>query len=151
MGESVSAFDKFVGHIRFNYEMDEIWQAGNPNHKHHSNLMIRRGGKTLVTLCLRKGYFIVAIVFGKDERDAFEQKRGDFSETVQKEFDAAETLHDGKWMGFDVGDTGIVSEIIPMLEIKRKPNRKELPIDISKCVGLDLGLSKEEVTKLVMN
>ena len=44
LGSSISAFEKLAGHIRFYYEMDEIWWAGNPNHKHHSNLTFKRGG-----------------------------------------------------------------------------------------------------------
>ena len=82
LGQTSTAWEKLTGHIRFYYEMDELWEEGNPTHKHHSNLRFRRGGKTLLTLCIREGYFKVAIVLGKEEREKFEQQREIFGETV---------------------------------------------------------------------
>src|SRR5215469_9661121 len=102
LGKASIAWEKLTGHIRFYYEMDELWEEGNPTHKHHSNLRFRRGGKTLITLCIREGYYIAAIVLGKDERDKFEQLRKEFGKEVRKEYDDAEVLHDGKWLSFDI-------------------------------------------------
>jgi len=45
-------------------------------------MKFRRGGKTLVTLYARDGFFIVSIVLGKVEREVFDYKRSEFSETM---------------------------------------------------------------------
>src|SRR5215469_4174514 len=90
IGKASVVWEKLTGHIRFYYEMDELWEEGKPTFKHHSNLRFRRGGKTLITLCIREGYFIAVIVLGKDERDKFEQQRKEFSKEFLKKYDAAE-------------------------------------------------------------
>ncbi|MCL2169458.1 MAG: DUF3788 domain-containing protein [Defluviitaleaceae bacterium] len=151
LGGASAAFEKLAGHIRFYYVMDEVWAEGNPAHKHYNNLYFRRGGKTLVNLCLREGYFIVSVVLGKDEREKFEAQRESFGEAVCQEYDAAETYHDGKWMGFDVSDDSLVDEIFKLLQIKRKPNRKILPESLEKCAQLDIGLSHHDVTNFILS
>jgi len=149
LGKSSTAWEKLTGNIRFLYEMDELWEEGNPTHKHHSNLRFRRGGKTLITLCIREGFFIAVIVLGKDERDRFEQKRKEFGIELLKKYDDAEVLHDGKWIGFNINDETFIDDIIRLLEIKRKPNRNILPKNIKGCGRLDIGLSHQEITNII--
>jgi len=149
LGKASGAWEKLTGYIRYNYEMDEDWEEGNPAHKHHSNLRFRRGGKTLLTLCIREGYFIAAVVLGADERGRFEERRREFGAAVCKEYDAAEVLRDGKWLGFEIKNDSLVDDIIRFLEIKRKPNRKILPKSIDFCGRLDIGLPHAEITKII--
>ena len=151
LGKASSAWEKLTGYIRFNYEMDEDWWEGNPNHKHHSNLRFRRGGKTLVTLCIRQGYFITAIVLGQDERDKFEEKRKEFGDVICKEYDGTEVLHDGKWLGFEIYDESLIDDIFRLLQIKHKPNRKIMPKSLDNCGRLNIGLPHTEITKIIMN
>ena len=146
LGSASLAWEKLVGHIRFYYEMDEQWAEGKPTHKHRNNLYIRRSGKSFVILGLREGYFGVCVVLGKAEREKFDAQRETFGEAICKEYDEAETLHDGKWLGFEVRDESLIDDIVRLLHIKRKPNRKILPENLEKCGRLDLGLSKEEIT-----
>ena len=147
LGSTSTAWEKLVGHIRYHYVMDEKWVEGKPTHKNYNNLFIRRGGKSLIILAVRENYFMVAVVLGKAERDKFDEQRETFGETVCKEYDKAETYHDGKWLGFDVYDEGPVDDIIRLLHLKRKPNRKVLPESLEMCGCLDLGLSHDEITK----
>ena len=149
LGNASPAWEKLLGHIRYYYAMDEQWAEGKPTHKNYNNLYIKRSGKSFVILGLREGYFIVCIVLGKDEREKFDQQRGSFSEAIRKEYDAAETYHDGKWMAFDIQDEILVDDIIQLLRIKRKPNRKILPDNLEKCGRLDIGLSHEDITNLL--
>ena len=146
LGSASTAWEKLTGLIRFYYVMDEIWQEGNPTHKHHNNLYFQRGGKTLITLCIREGYFIASVVLGKEEREKFEAQQDNFAEAICREYNATEVYHDGKWLGFDVYDDSLVDDIFCLLQIKRKPNRKALPNDIKKCGYLDIGLSHEDIT-----
>ena len=149
LGNASLAWEKLTAHIRVHYVMDEVWDEGKPTHKHHSNLYFRRGGKTLVNLCVREGYFIASIVLGKDERAKFDEQREAFGAAVCKEYDDAEIYHDGKWLGFHVRDDELVDDIIRLLHIKRKPNRKALPNSlekIEKCGCFDIGLAHGDVT-----
>ncbi|MDR2972000.1 MAG: DUF3788 domain-containing protein [Bacteroidales bacterium] len=150
LGKASSAWEKLTGQIRFHYEMDELWYEGNPNHKHHSNLSFKRGGKTLITLCIREDYFIAVVVMGKAEREKFEERREQFGAEVCKEYDGAEVLHDGKWLGFYLRDETLIDDIIRLLEIKRKPNRKIMPKSPEGCGCLDIGLSCDEITKIIL-
>ena len=150
LGSASPAWEKLVGHIRYYYAMDEVWYEGNPAHKHYNNLSIKRGGKTLVTLSLREGHFMVTIVLGKDERDRFDLQREEFGEAIRKAYDEEETLHDGKWLGFDIHDESLIDDIARLLPLKRKPNRKALPESIEQCGTLDIGLSHEEITNCLI-
>ena len=152
LGTASPAWEKLTGHIRFHYMMDEIWAEGKPTHKNRNNLYFKRGGKSLTIFGIREGYFIVCIVLGKDERAKFDGQQSSFGEVICKAYDNAETLHDGKWLGFDVsGDNPeLLDDIIRLFNIKRKPNRKELPKSMDKCGRLDIGLSHEDITNLIV-
>jgi hypothetical protein len=146
LGSASPAWEKLVGHIRYFYVMDEQWAEGKPTHKHYNNLFIRRSGKSFIILSIREGYFNAVVVLGKNERDKFDEQRETFSEAVCKVYDEAETLHDGKWLGFEMRDESLIDDIIRLLHIKRKPNRKTLPDSLEKCGCLDLGFSHEDIT-----
>ena len=151
LGQSSRAWEKLTGHIRFFYAMDEVWDEGNPAHKHYNTLRFRRGGKTLITLCVRDGYFMVCVVLGKDERERFDEQREKFGEAVCKTYDQEDVLHDGKWIAFDIRDESLIDDIIRLLHIKRKPNRKVFPENPEKCGRCNIGLSHEGVTEFIFS
>ena len=148
LGKASGAWEKLAGHIRFHYIMDELWEEGNPSHKHYNNLRFRRGGKTLITLCIREGYFIACVVLGKGEREKFEGQREMFGDAVRTAYEETDTYHDGKWLAFDVYDDLLINDIIRLLYIKRKPNRKIFPESLEKCGCLDLGLPRGDIGEL---
>ncbi len=104
------------------YEMECFWDNGGKAWTYECKY--RRGGKTLCSLYARPQSVGILIIFGKYEREKFEQKRISFSETVQKVYDKSATYHDGKWMMFILEDTSLFSDLMKLLEIKRKPNRR---------------------------
>lgn len=59
-----------------------------------------------------------------DERTKFESGRSKYSESVQKVYDGSKTYHDGKWLMFEPVDTSLFGDLMQILAIKRKPNRK---------------------------
>jgi len=150
LGGASAAFEKLIGQIRYHYEMDENWAEGKPTHKHFNNLFIKRSGKALMSMHLRDGFFIASITLGGKEREKFEAQRDSFSEAVCKEYDEAETLHDGKWLGFEVRDESLIDDIIRLLYLKRKPNRKTLPESLERCGRIDIGLSHEDITNRII-
>jgi len=152
LGGASTAWEQLIGAIRYQYEVDEIWAEGKPTHKHYNNLYFKRGGKALAYLCLREGHFLASVTLGGKERDAFEEQRTTFGEEIRREYDAAETLHDGKWLGFEIRDSNcfLIDDIIRLLHIKRKPNRKATPKSLEDCGRLDIGLSHEEITRWIV-
>lgn len=144
------AWEKLLGYIRYHYIVDEKWAEGKPTHKHYNNLFIRRGGKSFIGLSIREGYFSATITLGRTERDKFDGQRESFGDAVCEQYDAAEVLHDGKWLHFEIRDESLIDDIIHLLQIKSKPNRKVLPAkSLDKCGRLDIGLSHDEITNLI--
>ena len=92
---------------------------------------------------------MACVVLGAAEREKFDAGREAFGETVCKHYDAAEVLHDGKWLDFNVHDDSFVEDIIRLLHIKRKPNRKILPKSLEDCFNLDIGLTHQEITNAI--
>lgn len=122
--KSADAFIKIVGFIRSYYVMDEFWDG-------KDELKFRRSGKTLVTIYIKDGFFTILLIFGKQEREMFEQTCSNYSDVVKSYYNNSKTYHDGKWMFIDMHDSSFVEDIIRMIKIKKNPNRKE---DFSKAV-----------------
>ncbi len=74
---------------------------------------------------VRKGKkYRFMVIFGKAERDNFENIRTTLSDAVCKQYDDATVYRDGKWVMFEPTDTSELDDYIKLLAIKRKPNRK---------------------------
>lgn len=104
------------------YNMERLWNSGGKAWKYEYKY--RRGGKTLCSLYARDNCVGFMIIFGKKEREKFENDRQNYTEKVQSIYDEAKTYHDGKWMMFLLDDTSMFEDFIKLLEIKRKPNIK---------------------------
>lgn len=128
LGQSASAWIKIIGYIRTNYIMDEFWDAKNC-------LKFQRSKKTLVTFYIKDKKFSALIIFGKNEREKFELTTSDFSDYINNIYDSSKTYHDGKWMFIDTNDISQADDIIKLVKIKKKPNRKEINDNIfmGKC------------------
>ena len=98
--------------------MDELW-----NDK--DEFKFKRSGKTLATFYIRDGYFILLIIYGKQERAVFEEVKSQFPQYILNYYDSSKTYHDGKWMFIDVRNEEVVDSLIKMINIKKKPNRKK--------------------------
>ncbi len=131
LGTSKAAWEKLVGYIRVFYMMNELWDEGKPDSSYCNALKFRYGSKTLVTLYVRDGFFKVNLVFGKGERAKFEEQQATFPAYLRKLYADTQSYHDGKWLWIDVRDSVIIDDIIHLLHIKRKPNRKSAVISFS--------------------
>ena len=60
----------------------------------------------------------------KAEREKFENIKSSFSRQLQEIYDNTETYHDGKWLWISLDEQLNYVEILEMLKIKRRPNRK---------------------------
>lgn len=104
------------------YDVERLWDKGGKAWTYEYKY--RRGGKTLCALYARENCIGFMIIFGKDERQKFEDNRQFYSEPVRKIYDEAKTYRDGKWVMFEPIDTTMFDDFIKMLQLKRKPNRK---------------------------
>ena len=108
--------------IEEQYNMERLWNPGGKAWNYEYKY--RRGGKTLCALYGREHCIGFMLIFGKAEREKFEADRQNFSQAVQRVYDEAQTYRDGKWVMFTLENTSMFEELIRLLQIKRKPNRK---------------------------
>ena len=108
--------------IEEKYEMERVWNTGGK--KWVYEYKYRRGGKTLCCLYAKSNCVGFLIIFGREERAKFEAIRGSLSNAVCRQYDEAETYHDGKWIMFEPTDPAEFNDYMKLLAIKRKPNRK---------------------------
>lgn len=104
------------------YDVDRLWNKGFGSWK--VEYKYRRGGKTLCTFYAREGIANLLITYGKAEREKFENIKSSFSRHLQEIYDNTETYHDGKWLWISLDEQLNYVEILEMLKIKRRPNRK---------------------------
>ena len=104
------------------YEMDKYWNKGFGDWVYEYKY--RRGGKTLCTFYAKQDVANLLIILGKAEREKFELQRECFSEELLTLYDSTKVLYDGKWMWIPIDGKLDVEDILRMLKIKRRPNRK---------------------------
>lgn len=105
------------------YDMECLWNKGGKAWIYEYKY--RRGGKTLCSLYARENCVGFLIILGKEERSKFEAERMGYAKEVQQVYDEATTYHDGKWLMFAPTDTSLFDDLVKLLGIKRKPNRKQ--------------------------
>ena len=115
-------WNKLCACIDEKYDMDCLWDRGGKAWTYEYKY--RRGGKTLCALYARENCVGFLIILGKEERLKFENDRENYSKEVQRIYDETQTYHDGKWLMFQPTDTSLFDDLIRLLRIKRKPNRK---------------------------
>lgn len=113
---------KLCAAIDEKYDMERLWNSGGKAWNYEYKY--RRGGKTLCALYARECCIGFMVIFGKAEREKFENVRTEFSGELREIYDEAKTYQDGKWMMFLPEDTAMFVDFMRLLEIKRKPNRK---------------------------
>ena len=104
------------------YDMERLWGSGGKAWVYEYKY--RRRGKTLCALYARENCIGFLVIFGKAEREKFEAVRNEYPESIQKYYDDAATYHDGKWVMFQPEDFFLIEDIIKLLALKRRPNRK---------------------------
>ena len=106
--------------MRGKYVLDEV--AG--KYYDIDCLKFRQGKKTILSINIHEDRYDFQIIFGKVEREKFDEHRNEFPQYIQDIYDNSTTLHDGKWMMFSVSDLEALEVIKPLIRIKKKPNRK---------------------------
>ncbi|WP_349948469.1 DUF3788 domain-containing protein [Lacrimispora sp. BS-2] len=123
MGETLSELWKSLcERIEEKYDMECQWNNGGKAWKYEYKY--RRGGKTLCALYAKENCFGFMVIMGKGERELFERERQNYSPEVRKVYDESTTYHDGKWMMFHIKDQSLFDDMIQLLKIKRRPNKK---------------------------
>jgi len=123
LGENLcKIWDKLCAAIDEKYEMERIWGRGYRDWVYEYKY--RRGGKTLCTLYAKENALGYQVIFGKAEREKLEARRAEFSAEIMTAYDDAHTYHDGKWVMFMPVSETCISELVKILSVKRRPNRK---------------------------
>ena len=119
---NLDIWNKLVAGIDSLYEMHRTWNKGFGDWIYEYKY--RRGGKTLCTFYAKQGIANILITLGKAEREKVELKREDFSPLLLTLYDETKTYHDGKWLWIPIDEVLSMDDIINLLKIKRRPNRK---------------------------
>lgn len=106
------------------YDMDIVLGSGGK--KWDIEKKYRKGGKTLCCLYARTNTLGFMVIFGKEEQAKFTAEN--WSIPVQQVFDEAKAYHDGKWLMLELEDESLFADIVRLLGIKRKPNKKETAV-----------------------
>jgi len=108
--------------IEAEYDTDRLWGKGfgcwTCEYKY------RRGGKTLCTLYAKENTICLLVTLGKAEREIFDARRESFSDRILEIYDSTQNYHDGKWLWIELQDGSLNAELLELLHIKRRPNRK---------------------------
>ena len=117
------AFVLLLKFIRSHYTMDEVWKEVKPGNDDILHLRFLEGSRKLAAIKIRKGYFIIHIVFCKPEQKRFEAERTTFSSNICTVYDNTDISHvNDKWLYFEICDSTCVDELCRLIQIKRKPN-----------------------------
>ncbi len=92
----------------------------NGGKKHGWSLRYKRS-KPLCTLIPETDRFALLIVFGAQERSKVEGIRGNLSGEILRQYDAAITYHDGKWVLLTIDSDEAVRDAACLWTTKRKP------------------------------
>lgn len=120
--ETLALWDNLTAEIDTLYDVDRLWNKGfgdwDVEYKY------RRGGKTLCTFYAKKDSAVLLITYGKAEREKFESISDSLSASLRELYEGTVTYHDGKWLWIPIDSDLSAKDMIAMLKIKRRPNRK---------------------------
>ena len=119
---AVKEFDKVIAFIEENYDYSKDICYGGKNY----GVLIRykRSGKTLITLFPEKDRFSCFLIFGTKEIEQFTNRKNEFSDYINTTFSETKQYHDGKWLLIGIQDEKYTGELIGMIKIKKKPQKK---------------------------
>lgn len=108
--------------IEEKYDMEPLWDKGYRDWVYEYKY--RRGGKTLCTLYAKENAIGFLVIFGRDERTKWEAHRSEYAAPLCRIYDEAPTFHDGKWVMYFPADASMIDDLVRLLSLKRRPNRK---------------------------
>ncbi len=120
--DTLEIWERLAESIDRLYEMDKYWNKGFGDWVYEYKY--RRGGKTLCTFYAKQDVANLLVILGKMEREKFEQQRGSFSERFLALYDSTKIYYDGKWLWIPIDEKLETEDILRLLKIKRRPNRK---------------------------
>ena len=124
LGKTKGTWDELVAFVEENYSFEPFWDIGG---KYGIwELKFRRSGKTLCAFYVKQGFFTVLLVYGKAEREKFEQQSSNFSVELQELYQNTHQYHDGKWLWIHVKDHQQAEELKKLIVIKKKPGKKSV-------------------------
>jgi hypothetical protein len=119
LGAVAPLWESLAGYVEKTYDVEPVY--GRPSKRYGWDVKYRKGGRTLLSLTPDEGRFTALVVLG--EKEATAARALDLGEHVQRIFDEAEPLHDGRWLFVPVESGRDVQDIESLLAAKRRPRR----------------------------
>jgi len=124
LGSAFLAYELLLKFIRSHYIMNEVWREEKTGKDDILHLRFLDGSRKLAAIKIRKGYFVLHLVYCKPEQKRFEAERATFSNNICMVSDNTDISHvNDKWLYFEVCDTTCVDELCRLIKLKRKPNK----------------------------
>lgn len=120
--KTLQVWNNVISEVDSLYDVDKLWNKGFGDWE--IEYKYRKGRRTLCTFYAKKDVANILITYGKTEREKFEKIKDTVSQPIQNIYEATASLHDGKWLWIPLDENTIIEDIITMLKIKRRPNRK---------------------------
>ena len=117
LGPVAWLWKSLTAYVEASYDLEPVY--GRPSKRYGWDVKYRKGGRTLLSLTPDAETFTALVVLGANEAEAAREL--DLGEHVQRIFDEAEPLHDGRWLFIPVESERDVQDVEDLLTLKRRP------------------------------
>lgn len=113
----LNAFYTICNYINDNYKARSVWNDGGKKWDYEYKFI--KNSKTLCAFYFKQSCLGFMIIFGKKERDYFEQNKNEYTKEICKIYDSTTTYHDGKWLMIEIENLNLFEDIKKLLKVKR--------------------------------
>jgi len=111
---------EMIGFIEHNYKTKQQINYSACSGKPGWNVKYKKSGKALCTLYPEKDLFTVLIVLGRNDIEAFEEAREEFSPYINDLYDRSALFNGTKWLMVEVTDDSIFEDVKELIMLKTK-------------------------------
>lgn len=113
----LNAFYTICNYINDNYKARPVWNDGGKKWDYEYKFI--KSSKTLCAFYFKQSCLGFMIIFGKKERNYFEQNKNEYTKEICKIYDSTTTYHDGKWLMIEIENLNLFEDIKKLLKVKR--------------------------------
>ena len=111
---------EMIGFIEQNYKTKQQINYSTCSGKPGWNVKYKKSSKALCTLYPEKDLFTVLIVLGRNDIDAFEETREEFSPYINDLYDQCTLFNGTKWLMIEVTDDVILEDVKELIMLKTR-------------------------------
>lgn len=121
-GDAEEMWHEMIAYIEDNFKVKPNIVYSACSGKPGWNVKYKKSGKALCTLYPEKGFFIVLVVLGQDNRIIFDMDRSNYSKYVLEIYDKSAIFNGTKWLMINVTDRKILEDVKRLIQTKVQKN-----------------------------